>query len=36
MIKKLIVTISDAVVRKNTVTECDELQISELVLLSER
>ncbi|WFW65249.1 hypothetical protein NFJ77_02715 [Escherichia coli] len=29
------VTISDAVVRKNTVTECDELQISELVGFAE-
>ncbi|KOA25427.1 hypothetical protein AC065_21165 [Escherichia coli] len=30
------VTISDAVVQKNTLMRCDELQISELVLFSER
>jgi hypothetical protein len=36
MIKKLMVTISDAVVRKNTVTECDELQISGLEVICER
>ncbi|OSL47005.1 hypothetical protein EATG_02092 [Escherichia coli H605] len=30
------VTISDAVVQKNTVMECDELQISGLVRFGER
>ncbi|EEJ46796.1 hypothetical protein HMPREF9549_00111 [Escherichia coli MS 185-1] len=36
MIKKLMVTISDAVVQKNTMTKCDELQISGLEVICER
>ncbi|AHA68558.1 hypothetical protein WRSd3_00339 [Shigella dysenteriae WRSd3] len=36
MIKKLMVTISDAVVQKNTMMKCDELQISVLVHFGER
>ncbi|XNM55451.1 hypothetical protein ACLK1Z_24155 [Escherichia coli] len=32
-IKKLMVTISDAVVQKNTMTKCDELQISGLEVI---
>ncbi len=35
MIKKLMVTISDAVVQKNTMTKCDELQISGLEVICE-
>jgi hypothetical protein len=36
MIKKLMVTISDAVVQKNTMMKCDELQISDLEVICER
>jgi hypothetical protein len=35
MIKKWMVTISDAVVQKNTMMKCDELQISVLVRFGE-
>jgi hypothetical protein len=34
--KKLMATISDAVVQKNSMMKCDELQISGLVVICER
>jgi len=34
--KKLMATISDAVVQKNSMMKCDELQISGLVVICEK